>query len=431
MTLRMDLGITAPVVSAGRRCPSATGPVRHSPTSSQDPDPAACGPSKRTAAVSAVALAAALRLAVTTVLLSALLGAPDSLRGEQAQAFFEASGVNVRATAPETRLYWQRHRERSYERILAAAAEATGTAVATVLGAGIGEEIPLAPLARRFDRLILADLDGPSLVRSLEKVPLELRAKVDLKVMDVTSFAAGLMRRIERAVEASASPEEAFRRLEEVLGSLRPGAPADLPQSDLVVSSLLLSEIPRYPFSFAAQAVRTRFGVELREWRESDAFFRRLVDVSIEDHIRLLASVTKADGAIYFSDTVARGPVGPRLTKAVRQAVEVRAFQEFQRLGLADSVEQVPAALQRLCRAEHAPAVEAEAFETMLALYRDTDDRLLEPLLPTGRLREESERAGLEIRGRPEAWWWLAYPCRIPVGFGAFLVRSWILGFRK
>ena len=348
--------------------------------------------------------------------------------GQGLEAFFEASGKTVRETAPETRLYWRSHVETSRERILQAADLAGGTEVATVLGSGIGMEIPLTELARRFDRLVLVDLDGGSMVHSLLQVPRELRTKVDLKVTDVTSFASRLIESIEHAVEASSSAGEAFERLGRILDDLRMREAADLPKSDFVVSSLLLSEIPRYPYSIAAQALETRFGVAIQDWDRSDAFFRRLVELAVEDHVQLLAALVEPEGVIYFSDTVARGLVRLPEGEDIRRAVEARAVAEFKRLGIADSAAGVASAVNRLCRAEHSPAAEAEALERILSLYREADSRFFEPLLPVGKLRDHCAQRGLELRGSPESWWWLAYPCRIRSGSGAFLVSNWILG---
>ena len=366
--------------------------------------------------------------------LRALLVLPALLApvaGQGIEAFFEASGDNVRGTAPETRLYWRTHLDTSRERILQAADLAGRTEVATVLGSGIGMEIPLAELARRFDRLVLVDLDGPSMLHSLHGVPRELRAKVDLKVIDVTSFASALIERIERAVETSSSAGEAFERFGVILEELGTGEAASLPKSDFIVSSLLLSEIPRYPFSFAAQAVRTRFGVAIQAWDRSDEFFRKLVDLAIEDHVQLLASLIGPGGVIYFSDTVARGLVQRPEAEDARRAVDARAFPDFNRLGLANSAAEVASAVNRLCRAENAPATEAEAFERILTLYREADGRFFEPLLPLDKLRGQCARRGLELRDSPASWWWLAYPCKIRSGSGAFLVSNWILGLPK
>ena len=364
-------------------------------------------------------------------LLLALGALLPSVLGQGLEEFFGASGDVVRGTAPETRIYWQSHLMTSRQRILQAADLADGTDVATVLGTGVGMEIPLAELARRFERLILVDLDGRSMLHGLRQVPSELRAKVDLKVMDVTSFAGPLIEQIEQAVEMSSTSEEAFDRFGVILDGLRAGDPPNLPKSDLVVSSLLLSEIPRYPFSYAAQAAEGRFAVTLQTWDRSDEFFRRLVELSIEDHVQLLAGLVRPGGVVYFSDTVARGLANKPRTEAIRRAVEAQAAPELIGLGIADSAAGVTSAVNDLCRARHSPAREAEALERLLSRFREADGRFFEPLLPIGELGDQCSKRGLEIRGESETWWWLAYPCKVLRQAGAFLVSSWVLGLRN
>ena len=370
--------------------------------------------------------AVAAAIAVLMPLVFPALLAP--LSGQGIEDFFGASGETFRGTAPETRLYWRSHLETSRERILRAADLAGGREVATVLGAGVGIEIPLAELASRFDRLVLVDLDGHSMLSGLGQVPRHLRSRVELRVVDVTSFASGLIESVARAVESSSSAADSFQRLGRILDGLEAREPTDLPRSDLVVSSLLLSEIPRYPFTYAAQAVENRFGVAIQTWERSDEFYHRLVELAVDDHVRLLRSLITPDGVIYFSDTVARGLVQRPDGGAVRSGVEARAAPHFIQLGLADSAAEVPSAVNRLCRAEHSPVTEAKAFERILSLYRDADGRFFEPLLPVGELRDRCAQRGLQLRDSPESWWWLAYPCRIRSGSGAFLVSNWILG---
>jgi len=343
------------------------------------------------------------------------------------ETFFQTSGANFRGTAPETRLYWQPHIKRSYARILQAADLAEGSAVATVLGSGVAVEIPLAELARRFDRLVLVDMDGASMLESLRKVPLNLRSKVELRVMDVTSFAAPLMERINTAIDASSSADEAFGRLATIFDELRLGNPVNLPPSDLVVSSLVLSEIPRFPFSYAGRLVSGRFGVALQRWEGSNRAFSKLVMLAIQDHVRLLASLVRPGGAIYYSDTLARGPDYRGIPATTRTTVESAVATDFRRLGLASSAGEIGPAIEHLCEAEHSIQTEVEAYEQLLAAYWRAGEDTFEPLLPLGQIQQEWERHRLRLQGAPVSWWWLAYPCNIARGPGAFRVTSWIL----
>ena len=347
---------------------------------------------------------------------------------EPEEEFFRDKGKDFRGTAPETRLYWLSHVEHSHRRILEAADLAQGRAVATVLGCGAGTEIPLAELARRFERLILVDLDGPSMIEALEQVPLELRPRVELRVMDVTSFVAPLMDRITRAVDASSTAAEAFGRFGGILAELRVGEPVALPPSDLVLSSLLLSEIPRLPLTFAGRLVRARFGTEMLDaWDGSDPAFESLVRLAIEDHARLLASLSRSGGVVYYADTFARGPAYQMFPPETRARVETAVLSEFSRLGLARSAGEVSAAVSRLCVAEHPVGTEVEAYERLLAAYWQAGESTFEPLLPATELQRELAERGFTPLGAPESWWWLSYPCAIASSPGAFYVNSLIL----
>ena len=360
--------------------------------------------------------------------LLALLAAAAPALGQDPEGFFRDKGADFRGTAPETRLYWRSHVVHSHRRILEAANLAQGKAVAIVLGCGVGTEIPLAELARRFERLILVDLDGPSMIEALEQVPLELRPRVELRIMDVTSFAGPLMERLTQAVDESATAAEAFARFGTIFEELRLGEPAALPTSDLVLSSLLLSEIPRLPLTYAGRLVRARFGVELLDaWGASDAAFQKLVSLAIEDHARLLASLSGAGGAVYYGDTLARGPSYARLSRETRARAEAAVLADFRRLGLARSEAEVAAAVSRLCVAERSIETEVEAYERLLAAYYQAGDSSFEPLLPSAHVQRALAERGFTPHGAPESWWWLSYPCAIATSPGAFRVQSLIL----
>jgi hypothetical protein len=355
-------------------------------------------------------------------------GVTLSAYGQEPEGFFQGKGAEFRDTAPETRLYWRSHVEHSHRRILEAADLARDKSIATVLGCGAATEIPLAELARRFERLILVDLDGPSMIEALEQVPLPLRSRVELRVMDVTSFVGPLMERITQAVDASSTPAEAFGRFAAIFDDLRLGEPVALPASDLVLSSLLLSEIPRLPLTYAGRLVRARFGVEMLDsWDASGKAFEKLVSLAIQDHARLLASLSRSGGAVYYSDTFARGPAYQRLSRETRASVEAAVLPDFRRLGLARSADEVQAAVSGLCVAEHSVATEIAAYESLLAAYRQAGDEAFEPLLPAAELQRELARQGFTPQSAPESWWWLSYPCAIASSPGAFEVQSLIL----
>ncbi len=341
--------------------------------------------------------------------------------------FFRTGGANFRDTAPEQRLYWQPHIDHSYRRILEAADLAQGKHVATVLGAGVAAEIPLAELARRFDRLILVDMDGLSMVEGIEQVPLELRSKVEIKVMDVTSFATLLMQHLAEAADASSSASDCFRRFGVIFSDLAPGQPVNLPPSDLVVSSLVLSEIPRYPFSYADRLMQAHYNVPLDSWPEFNTAFQKLASVAIEDHARLLTSLLRPGGVVYYADTIARGPAYGKISAETRGKVDAAALPDFRRLGLAETAAGVDSAVSSLCEAEHPVKSEVKAYEQLLTAYLQIAPGAFEPLLPIAEVERKFEQHGLTPAAPPETWYWLSYPCAIATSPGAFYVRNVIL----
>lgn len=360
-------------------------------------------------------------------LITCFVATPTVGLGQTPEAHFRKGGANFRDTPPEQRLYWQSHIEQSHRRILEAADRAKGKGIATVLGSGVGIEIPLAELARRFDRLILVDMDGPSMLESLEQVPLQLRSKVELRVMDITSFATTLMERLRDATDASSTAEEAFRRYDTIFNELNLGNPVNLPTSDLVVSSLVLSEVPRAPFTYTTRLLQARFGIPLETWAGFDRAFEKLMLLAVEDHVRLLALLSRSGGVVYYSDTLARGPAYGQFSPETRTAVEANVLADFQRLGLAESADAVGLVVGRLCRGEYPIKTEIEAYERLLAAYRHAGDNAFEPLLPIAEVLRQFERRGFAVQGAPQSWWWLSYPCAIShQAPGGFIVSSWI-----
>ncbi len=341
------------------------------------------------------------------------------------EEFFTGAGAGFRDTAEEQRLYWRPHIERSHEQILAAARLAAHSEIAILLGAGVCTEIPLEELARRFERVILVDLDGPSLLEAVDGLPLELRGKVELRISDVTSFAGSLMESLEEAADRADTAETAFASFDAIFSALTTGKhPMHLPPADLVVSSLLLSELPRYPMAYADRLIRTRFNRRAREWSGYEEARQRLRHLIVDDHIRILASLCRPGGAVYFGDTIKRGPAYSQFFPEVRKQVETSLSGDFESLGMDGDV---TAVIGRMCRGDYGVDAEILAFERLLTAYEQAGADTFEVLVPMDQVRQAWERYGLRIHGQPEAWFWLEYPCAIAHSPGGFRVQSWIL----
>jgi hypothetical protein len=421
------------------------------------------------------------------IVLSLLLGwagvasaqAPSPPSSEE---FFDAAGEGIRAAENRFGEYWQPHVRHSHRRILEAAKLAAGRERVLVMGAGNCTEIPLEALAREFEQVVLADLDKAGMEQAVAALPAEVRGKVEIRVTDVTSFAGPMMERIEAAVRASHSPQEAFEQIGEIYDGLSSIERApDLPAADLVISSLLLSEIPRYPRAFADRLLRLRYQEGMRSWDRDEEARAALQEIAMQDHVSLLQRLCRPGGAIYFADTVGRGPLYAKISPAERQAalqsllplfygekvfetaVEGEAGLLFYRSFRArkeqagqpaPSREQVTALLQRMTRSgddalsQHAEQDAVLAAETVLGMaclghfetsaelaileglldrYERSRPEAFETLLRLESVAAEWEKAGLAAQGPSENWWWIEYPCSVAHREGAFRVKSWIL----
>lgn len=400
--------------------------------------------------------------------------------------FFRAAGRNISAAQREYDRYWRPHIDQSRLAILEAARLVREKGTALVLGAGKCREIPLEDLARLFDRVVLVDLDAMSMNEAVAQLPQQLRHKVVTRVSDVTSFAEPLMEAIAHVVREARTPPDAvseLRALPTNFNAIR--RDPKLPRADLVVSSLVLSELSRYPSTYAARRFDERFGADLSEWRGLGALWRTVREVASEDHAEILARIAGRGSIVYFADTVGRGPDLDWVDGAERRAAlrdlagrlarlglfrELRASPEawvdfgaaFRDLEVAEAAEQAPrrpegnASLESLVAAIEAAAdeppakadivaeaasrllcqdrlpieIEIFAYESILNAFVQVEPRALERLLDWERFLGALRSREFEPVGPARDWKWLEYACQIPQSPGGFSVRRVILRSR-
>ncbi len=399
--------------------------------------------------------------------------------GQTSEGFFEHAGSRVRSFEERYEAYWSPHINRSHRGILAAAKLANKRSTALVLGAGKCREIPLKQLAEQFRQVILVDLDGESMREAVRLLPLPLQSRLQIRVADVTSFAQPLMEQMRDAVENSRTAEQAFHRL----GTIYAGAPdiqrpPELPRADLVISSLLLSELHWYPHRYADRLLQDKFGVRLTAWSGHVRARKQLERLARTDHVALLERSCHPDSVVYFADTIAGGPLHEEIDASEKRGVFAELTIELSRHGLFQKVlmetsaretflgafrtariqyqaaplerEAVQSLLERLgsspalvpadlsaaaseaiaamfCRGHFPTNAEVASLEKLMDEYERIDPATLEPQLALNLLDEEWSRKGVAKIGQPEDWWWLEYPCAIPRTWGAFKVRSWML----
>ena len=411
-------------------------------------------------------------------LLAAFIGLSVS-SAQTPDEFFQRTGVALSAAEQRYRDYWAPHIEESRRGILQAAKLAKQRSRAIVLGAGSCREIPLKGLAQQFEQVVLVDLDEQSMREAVGRLPSELQDKVEIRVSDITSFARPMMERVERAVKESHGAEEAFGRLGKIYDAVSEfGERPSLPKADLVISSLVLAELPRYARAYADHLVQNKFRVRLSTWNRLDQAQKQLQQFVVRDHVAILAGLCKPGGVIYFADAIARGPLLSKLTAAEAQRVWAEHLLELSRMGVfltvredrsrrrafrgalraarggldADPVEDeeaqallqtlstsprsvarrgaeaaAQAVINMLCLEHFSVETEIEILSRLMDACENTNPEALEYVVPLDQLAREWKSRGLVETEVPVEWWWLGYPCSIPRRPGAFKVRSWVL----
>jgi len=173
---------------------------------------------------------------------------------------FAETSAGIARTQRENRPGWWEHARRHKAFILDAAARVEQPRLAVVLGAGKAYDLPLEELARCFERVVLVDIDAEAMAASSAAAVRDpkLRARLELRPMDVTGVAGRLARGIEAAM-ASPSPEDS---LEALCRAYRlAGRPRLMEErADLLVSGMLLSQLGLQPKLAAKRLFEQRFG---------------------------------------------------------------------------------------------------------------------------------------------------------------------------
>lgn len=220
-----------------------------------------------------------------------------------AQAFqllgFAETSAGIARTQRENRAGWWEHARRHKAFILDAAARVEQPRLAVVLGAGKAYDLPLEELAGRFARVVLVDIDAGAMAASSAAAVRDarLRARLELRPMDVT----GVTRRIALGIEAALTSSSPESSLEDLCKSYRLASPprfVDEP-ADLLVSGMVLSQLGLQPKLTAKRLYEQRSGKIYPAFEAAwDELERRLQ----EDHIDALCE--QAELAVLTSDVV-------------------------------------------------------------------------------------------------------------------------------
>lgn len=176
-----------------------------------------------------------------------------------------SDSVRLASRSRRCRAAWAPHLAATREAILASAATAGRRRTAIVLGSGLLDDVPLAELAARFERVVLVDAVHPWPARRSAR----RFSNVERLTADLSGSFALLLGRAE---------------------TLQPGLPpiCAAPEVDFVASVNLLSQLPIRPVERLENASRP-----LGAWRPEDGerFGRALVDAHLAELAALAARV--------------------------------------------------------------------------------------------------------------------------------------------
>ena len=202
-------------------------------------------------------------------------------------------------------------------------------------------------MAKAFDKLVLVDIDADALNATVAGVLKDpgLRARTELRLLDLTGVNGQLVRRIDEAVAAAANAAEARDRLEALCWTYRLAPPPRLlppeERADLLVSSCVLSQVSWPQRVYARRVYERRFsslsgpgpgpGPLERRWARHFTYLELRLQ---QDHLTSLAGV--AEQVALTCDVVSY----PTVLDAA--GIERETGQTIPTLGVPSLLERVP-----------------------------------------------------------------------------------------
>jgi hypothetical protein len=260
---------------------------------------------------------------------------------------FRSVSEGIVNTQRENREGWWAHAQRNRGVIEEGAALPPSKRLAVVLGAGQAFDLPLAALARAYERLILVDIDEQALSATVSGVFKDpgLRARVEPRVLDLTGINGHLVPSIEAIVGGPGDADEVQQRVEHFCRSYRlAGLPPILrpgERADLLVSSCVASQVawPQRTFALGLYEKRFRPIRDAAEQRWIQAWFELEMRIQ-QDHINALAA--EAEVVVLTSDMVSQ------VTATDAAGAERPTGQKIYTMGVESLRERIP----RLCHVE-------------------------------------------------------------------------------
>ncbi len=254
---------------------------------------------------------------------------------------FRETSVGIGKGQRENREGWWSHAQKNRAFIEDVGRQTQGRDLAVILGAGHAFDLPLVELAKAFEKLVLVDIDADALNATVAGVLKDpgLRARTELRLLDLTGVNGQLVRRIDEAVAAAANAAEARDRLEALCWTYRLAPPPRLlppeEHADLLVSSCVLSQVSWPQRVYARRVYERRFsslpGPLERRWARHFTYLELRLQ---QDHLTSLAGV--AEHVALTCDVVSN----PTVLDA--GGTERKSGQAIPTLGVRSLLERVP-----------------------------------------------------------------------------------------
>jgi hypothetical protein len=256
---------------------------------------------------------------------------------------FRETSVGIGKIQRENREGWRSHTEKNRAFIESVVQKTQGRELAVILGAGHAFDLPLALLAKSFEKLVLVDIDVEAMkatVAGLLKDPV-LRARTELRLLDLTGVNGQFVQRVDEAVASAANAAEAQDRLEALCFTYRLAAPPRLlppgERADLLVSSCVFSQVSWPQRVYARRVYERRFSAVPLGLR----WARHFTDLELrlqQDHLTSLAGV--AEQVALTCDVVSN------VTVLDSAGTEEKSGQTILTLGAPSLLERVPKIFQ-------------------------------------------------------------------------------------
>jgi hypothetical protein len=259
---------------------------------------------------------------------------------------FREVSVGIEKAQRDHREGWWAHAQRNRAFINDAVKELPGRKLAVVLGAGAPFDLPLADLARQFERVRLIDIDVAALeatVKLVWKDPTQ-RAHVETRALDLTGINSALVERIDEIIAGPADgPDDLERRMSRMCRTYRLGQPPRWsegePRADLIVSSCVITQLAWPQRIYAERGFTQRFGPmsPALDHRWSTAWTELGLRVQ-QDHINALGDA--ATTVVLTSDVTSHH------TRLDATGAERDTGKRVLALGVGELLERIPSSYQ-------------------------------------------------------------------------------------